>query len=164
VTRIHIATGLALAELRGRTHALLVASQYANHPAALWTLPGGRQQPGELLEETVMREIFEETGLHARARELAYVSESYDGTTHVLNATFGVDLGENARELRPRRAGDHVLEAAWIPIEQLASQIAVAVVRDPLLAYLRGDLVRRYAGYHDAGITIRWPEDEPADE
>lgn len=158
MTRIHIATGLALAEVNSRQCILLAASRYANHAEPLWTLPGGRQQPGELLAETVAREFLEETGLIAGVGELAYVSESYDGETHVLNATFRVAI--DSATLAPRRptSGDHVAEVAWMPLEHLAATIGVAVVRDPLLAYLRGDLARRYAGYHDAGITIRWPE------
>lgn len=160
MTRIHIATGLALAEIDARASVLLVASRYANHAQPLWTLPGGRQQPGELLSETVAREFLEETGLNAAAGELAYLSESYDGATHVLNATFRVAVCADALALRRPQTGDHIAEVAWVPIGELAARIRVAVVRDPLLACLRGDLARRYAGYHEAGITIRWPESE----
>jgi len=71
---------------------LMVASRYANQPHPLWNLPGGRQQPGELLVETVVREFYEETGLRVRAGKLAYVSESYDGDRHFLNATFLVEV------------------------------------------------------------------------
>ena len=83
---VHLATGLL--EHEGRV--LLVASRYPNQPEPLWNLPGGRQQPGELLAETAVREVLEETGLHVEARELAYVSESYDGDVHFLNAIFVV--------------------------------------------------------------------------
>jgi 8-oxo-dGTP diphosphatase len=147
----HLATGLALVD--GRI--LLVASSYANHVQPIWNLPGGRQQPGELLTETAVREVFEETGLSARVREVAYVSESYDGDDHFVNVTFGIDV---RGELRGNAgADDHVTEAAWIPIEQLHARMQIAVVREPLAAYLRGALSTRYAGFHDAGVTIRWP-------
>ena len=85
---IHLATGIAIRD--GRL--LMVASRYANHREPLWNLPGGRQLPGELLSETVVRELFEETGLRAEAGEVAYVSESYDGAEHFLNVTFIVAL------------------------------------------------------------------------
>jgi ADP-ribose pyrophosphatase YjhB (NUDIX family) len=170
---IHLATGLAVHD--GRV--LLVASRYPNHPDPLWNLPGGRQQPGELLEETVVREVFEETGLRVDIGELGYVSESYDGATHFLNATFHVMLRQAQHDKdsssfdaacpeRSRRAqensydgGDHVVAVEWVPVDELAERIVVSVVREPLLAYLRGALPGRYAGYHDAGVTIEWPAD-----
>jgi 8-oxo-dGTP diphosphatase len=151
---IELATGLALTA--GRV--LLVASRYANHPEPLWTLPGGRRQSGELLVDTVERELFEETGLCARAGELAYLSESYDGAQGYLNATFLMLLPQGAGDdVRPRDGSDHTIAAAWVPVEELTERIAVAVVREPLLAYLRGELARRYAGFHEAGVTIEWP-------
>ncbi|MBV8197201.1 MAG: NUDIX domain-containing protein [Candidatus Eremiobacteraeota bacterium] len=162
---IALATGLAIRD--GRV--LLVASRYPNHAAPLWNLPGGRQQPGELLEETVAREVFEEAGLHAHVRELAYVSESYDGDTHFLNATFLVDvsgdviLSFDSATLRSGQAQgaetarDHIVGVDWVALDEVAERIVVAVVREPLLAYLKGVLLRRYAGFHDAGITIEWP-------
>jgi ADP-ribose pyrophosphatase YjhB (NUDIX family) len=174
----YLATGI---RLRGE-HLLLVASRYPNQPEPLWNLPGGRQQPGELLEETVVREFAEETGLHVAVRELAYVSESYDGEQHFLNATFLVEvvpvssfdpskyLGACAKRSpeRSRRVrvtggvatpGDHVVAVEWVALGDLRERIAVAVVREPLVAFLEGTLQRRYAGYHEAGVTIEWPDD-----
>ena len=42
---------------------------------------------------------------------------------------------------------------------RVAERIVVGVVREPLLGYLNGSLNQRYAGFHDAGITIEWPAD-----
>ncbi len=151
---IHLATGLIVRD--GRL--LMVASRYPNHAQPLWNLPGGRQLPGELLAETAEREILEETGLHARAGEVAYVSESYDGDVHYLNVTFVAVLEVGAAHVDDV-GDDHVVEVAWVPVEEVAQRIVVGVVRDPLVAYLRGDLPRRYAGYHEAGVTIEWPPD-----
>jgi len=150
---IHLASGLAIRD--GRV--LLVASRYPNHPEPLWNLPGGRQQHGELLAETVAREVFEETHLHADVDELAYVSESYDGDVHYLNATFNVVL-QQAQDDKAE-GDDHVVAVEWVPVGELERRIVVAVVREPLLAYLRGALPRRYVGFHEAGITIEWPPD-----
>ncbi len=183
---IHLATGIALRE----EHLLLVASRYPNQPQPLWNLPGGRQQPGELLEETVVREFAEETGLDVAVRELAYVSESYDGEQHFLNATFLVEVVQvssfdSAQDdtwgaqpfdgacpervilsgVEGRRAqgdsgrGDHVVGVEWVALGDVRERIAVAVVREPLVAFLEGTLRRRYAGYHEAGVTIEWPDD-----
>jgi 8-oxo-dGTP diphosphatase len=148
---ISLATGIAVRD--GRL--LMVASRYESHADPLWNLPGGRQQPGELLHETVAREFAEETGTLVTAHDLAYVSESYDGERHFLNATFLVTIdGESSPD-----PADHVVDVAWVPIEEVGQRIVVPVVRDPLVAYLRGALPRRYAGFHEAGITIEWPSD-----
>jgi 8-oxo-dGTP diphosphatase len=160
VNRVHLATGLARRNVGDGACVLLVASSYPNHAEPLWNLPGGRQRPGELLDETAVREVFEETGLRARAGELAYVSESYDGEVHVLNATFLVDVrGPTGVAVRFGSSGDHVVDVAWVPLAEIASRIVVGVVREPLLAYIRNELPRRYAGFHEAGITIEWPKD-----
>jgi ADP-ribose pyrophosphatase YjhB (NUDIX family) len=177
---VHLATGIAVRNER----LLLVASRYANQPQPLWNLPGGRQQPGELLAETVVREFYEETHLRVRAGELAYVSESYDANRHFLNATFLVEVvagssfdgacPERSNVMRsavealgaattpeepPITLGEHVVAIEWVPLEVISERIAVRVVREPLLAYLEGRRERRYTGYHDAGITIEWPAD-----
>ncbi len=171
---VHLATGLAV--LEGRV--LLVASRYANHARPLWNLPGGRQQAGELLTETVEREVYEETGLRVRVGSLAYLGESYDGERHYLSACFlievisvspfdtaqGDTLASSSFDSRPEGAAqddkassahddsvDHVVAWEWVAIEDLAERIVVGVVREPLLAYLRGELPERYAGFHEAG-------------
>lgn len=167
---IHLATGIALRE--GRL--LLVASRYPNHLEPLWNLPGGRQLPGELLEQTIVREALEETSLAVAAREVAYVSESYDGDEHFLNVTFLLDeAGDVIRvpsedpesgegdesQGHGNSEGDHVVAAEWVPVSEIGERITIAVVREPLVAFLGGELVRRYAGFHDAGVTIEWPAD-----
>jgi ADP-ribose pyrophosphatase YjhB (NUDIX family) len=156
VKHVHLATALCVRN----ECVLLVASQYANHPQPLWNLPGGRQQEGELLPETAIRECFEETGYRATIRELAYVSESYDRSdgVHFVNAAFVVELdGADALPLRGAVPDDHVVGVAWVSLEEVASRIVIPVVREPLLAYLRERLPQRYAGFADAGVTIRWP-------
>jgi len=155
---IHVATGI----VRNRAGSvLLVASTYANHPHPLWNLPGGRQTAGELLDATAARELFEETGIRAEAGRLAYVSESYDGETHVVNVTFEMNLLDegNVEPAPPETRDDHVAAVAWVPVAGLPERLTVDVVREPLLAYLGGDFPRRYVGFERAGITIVWPDE-----
>ncbi len=150
MNRIHLATALA----RRGDDILLVASKYRNHAQPLWNLPGGRQMPGELLAETVVRELLEETGLHGCVRELCYVSESYDGETQITNVTFAVEA--HGTPSVPTRDGDHVVAVEWVTPTELAARLAIAVVREPLLAYLKEGT--RYAGYAEAGVSIVFPD------
>lgn len=133
---------------------LLVASRYPNHAQPLWNLPGGRQQPGELLVETAVRELYEETGLRGNPCGLCYVSESYDGDVHFINTTF--EVRAQGEPLRTRVDGDHVVEASWVALDAISERVTVAVVREPLLAFLQRE--QRYAGYAEAGITIEFPD------
>ena len=105
VTQITLATGLAVRGIGDTRQVLLVASTYPNHPQPLWNLPGGRQQPGELLSETVAREALEETGLRVSVGGLAYLAESYDEGVHFLSAAFEVTIeATRSRVLRrPQR-------------------------------------------------------------
>ena len=160
--RIVLATGLAIRSDGQQTRVLLVASRYANHPQPLWNLPGGRQRPGELLEQTAQRECLEETGLRVRVGTLAYVSESYDrNRLHAINVTFNITLLDDSPLTLPddRDGGDHVVAAEWVPLSEIAARLTVAVVREPLMACLEDGLERRYAGFAEAGITIEWPKD-----
>ena len=151
LTRIHLATGL----IRRGDSVLLVASRYPNHAQPLWNLPGGRQLPGELLAQTVAREVREETGLEAVVGELLYLSESYDGPVHFTNCTFAAQATGEPRP--PADGTDHVVAVQWVPVAEVATRVTVSVVREPLLAWLRGELPRRYAGYAEAGISIEFP-------
>lgn len=159
--RIVLATGLVVRDCLEGRRLLLVASRYANQAVPLWNLPGGRQRPGELLRDTVERECAEETGVRVRAGGLAYVSESYDGNgVHVINATFHAQPPDDACAIvlpHERGVSDHVVAAEWVPFGDVAARIAVAVVREPLQAFLDGRLPARYEGFPKAGITIEWP-------
>jgi len=149
--RIHLATGIAI-----RNNAiLLVASVYPSHDRPLWNLPGGRQRAGELLPQTLAREVREETNLHADVAGLAYASESYDHGVHVLNVTFEMSVSGT---LSIPTAGDHVVDARWCDLAELDSLVSVEVVRVPLVRYLQTGL--RYQGFTQAGITIRWPDED----
>lgn len=52
-----------------------------------WSLPGGSREPGETLEETVVRETREETGLDVVVEGVVAVGERIRNS-HVLIATF----------------------------------------------------------------------------
>jgi 8-oxo-dGTP diphosphatase len=148
--RVHLCTGI----LERNGSVLLVASRYRNHDRPLWNLPGGRQEPYELLGDALRREFDEEISLEIEIDGVAYVAESFDRSaqTHFTNVAFVVRAeGEPAV-----RSGDlHAVDYAWVPREAVAERLTVDVVRIPLVGFLGGDR-RRYYGFAEAGITIEF--------
>ena len=148
-TRIHLTTGI----LERDGAILLVASRYPGRAEPLWNLPGGRQQGHETHAAAVAREFREETGLDITVGRLAYAAESFDPVTGMqfTNLAFHVSA-EGEPAIPPHEA--HAVACAWVKRLDLAAHLAVAVVREPLLAHL-ADPTRQYFGYADAGISVR---------
>lgn len=144
---IRVATALLVRS--GRV--LLVASSYPDHDDPLWFLPGGRPNVGELLHETVLREVHEETGLCARIVGLRYVSESISPKgVHVVNHTFGIEAEGTPHA--PKAGTDHIHEVAFVPIPSLRTRLGARVLWEPLFAYLCDALPMRYVGYAKGDI------------
>lgn len=148
MNRIHLCTGIL--ERDGKI--LLVASRYRNHPAPLWNLPGGRQEPYELLEAALRREFEEEVSLSIEIERVAYVAESFDRSsdTHYTNVAFVVRSAGDPK----LRSGDlHAVDFAWVERDRVGERLVASVVRTPLLGYLRGNGASYY-GFPEADITI----------
>lgn len=64
---------------------LLVKQKVANRN---WSLPGGRVENGETLEEAMIREMREETGLEVKIKKLLYVCDKPDASPSLLHITF----------------------------------------------------------------------------
>lgn len=148
--RIHLCTGI----LERAGSLLLVASRYRNHPKPLWNLPGGRQEPYELLDAALRREFDEEVSLQIEIVNVAYVAESFDRSieTQFTNVAFVVRADGEPK--LPH--GDlHAVDFAWVPVASIGERLSVDVVRTPLLSYLGGDRTGYY-GFGEAGITIEF--------
>jgi ADP-ribose pyrophosphatase YjhB (NUDIX family) len=113
-----------------------------------WVVPGGTVELGETLEEAVVRELREETGLEVRPRELVTVFDRIlrdDGAVryHYVIVDYWCE-----RLSGTLRAGDDALDAAFVAPQALTSfQLppkALEVVLDGL----------RRAG-------VRWPDPLP---
>lgn len=84
--------------------------------AGEWSVPGGRVEPGELLEEAVVRELAEETGLEGVCGDLVGVVERLDDEHHFVILDYAVHLLEAA----PPAAGSDAAEAMWVPLTDVA--------------------------------------------
>ena len=107
------------AVLRDATGRLLLVRR-ANEPGrGLWSVPGGRVEPGETPAEAVVREVAEETGLAGAVTGLAGVVEraAPGGGVYVIEDHTARLLAED--EPTRLRAGDDALAAAWFAIDEL---------------------------------------------
>lgn len=88
------------------------------HPpsAGLWSLPGGRLEPGEDIRGCCQREVWEETGLDIEPGPLVAVAERRGEGFHYLIVDFAVRL---AGEPPALRAASDASAAAWVTLAEL---------------------------------------------
>lgn len=88
--------------------------------AGYWSLPGGVVETGERLEDALVREVFEETGLHVTADSIATVFERImpdpGGTCEYHYVLIDFYCTITSGEPRP---GDDSARVEWFPIDSL---------------------------------------------
>ena len=105
--------GAVVTDEQGR---LLLIKREHEPGAGLWSIPGGRIEPGETDAEALVREMFEETGLVVevgpligRVQRPGLAGAVIDIADYAVTVTGGT--------LRP---GDDAADARWVNIADLA--------------------------------------------
>lgn len=93
----------------------------ANPPdAGRWGFPGGKIETGETIQQTALRELVEETGVRAHAREVFTAVDVLDydnaGSLRQHFVLVAVRCEWKAGEPQP---GDDALEARWFSLDQI---------------------------------------------
>ena len=86
-----------------------------------WSLPGGTLEMGETLEECVIRETKEETGLNVAVDRLLYVCERIVNDRHIVHLTFAVKRlsGELIAGTEPEPGATPIKSVMMVPIALL---------------------------------------------
>jgi 8-oxo-dGTP pyrophosphatase MutT (NUDIX family) len=127
------AGGVVLKTIRGRP--MVAAIRPQGKPEGVWALPKGNLDPGEKPEETAVREVFEETGVHGRLVEkLGDVKYTYTRrggerifkivSFYLLRAGRG-RIGDIEERMRIE-----VAEARWLPLDEAPRLLAYGGERE----------------------------------
>lgn len=140
--------GAAASAVVWRGHeVLLVRGQRADDADPVWVLPGGRVENGELAHEAVVREVEEEAGIHLHSLQRLLFVTQQDLVDHprwggrYTAFTFETRVDDDAV---PRANDPHgVVDAAeFVPVDEAIrrlSRLEFGPMRDPVIAYLRGE-------------------------
>jgi len=105
--------GAVVFDARGR---LLMIQRGHDPGAGLWSIPGGRVEPGETDEQALVREMLEETNLQVKVGKLIgrVQREGLGGAV--------VDIGDYAATVTggTLRPGDDAADARWVAASGLA--------------------------------------------
>ncbi len=122
---ILLVTACALVDADGRV--LLTQRPEGKSLAGLWEFPGGKVDPGETPEESLIRELHEELGITVKPDCLApltFASHTYE-TFHLLMPLFicrryeGIPRpmeGQTLKWVKPKDMRDYPMPPADIPL------------------------------------------------
>jgi len=105
---------LAVGAVVVRDGSLLMVQRGQEPARGLWTLPGGRVDGGEYLEDALRREVAEETGVEVAIDRLLGIFEVV-GDQHFVILDY---LATTSYEGDPRPATD-AGAARWVPLDEV---------------------------------------------
>jgi len=117
------------AVVHDRANRLLLIRRGQEPGRGLWSLPGGRVDPGETDQQAVVREVAEETGLAVRPTRLLGRVRRPSGSGPVYEiADYVCELAGPAS----LRAGTDAIDARWVDARDYARLSLVAGLTEVL--------------------------------
>lgn len=132
------ARGVVLHENR-----VLLVNAYPDGQSDLWCAPGGGQEPGTSLPDTVAREIHEETGLRVSVGDLCLVNEFHDPASgfHQVEVFFRCTVDNPSVDPSWKDPENIVTERGWFTEQDMET---MRYKPDRLYDLAFGDLSAQY--------------------
>jgi NAD+ diphosphatase len=128
----------------------LLLGRQAGWPEGRWSVLAGFCEPGESLEQTVVREVWEEAGVRVDACEYA------GSQPWPFPASLMIGFHAQAR-VQPVQVGDELEAAAWFTAAELRAQFASGAMKpSPRLSISRW-LMEDWLLRHDAASAAAAP-------
>lgn len=110
-----------------------------------WTFPGGGVEEGETWEETVIRELKEETNLNVTSLKLAFMDQTYEGGNEhpfYLCRTSGESV--LGGEEKDKNSTENFYELQWIKINEVEKyNLLPETAKYRLLNYYKNELSKK---------------------
>lgn len=108
-----------------------------------WGLPKGHWEPGELLAETAVREVLEETGLQVKVGDLAFITEfrNLEAREHLVQFFFAAEMIGGSLSPQP----GEIYGVKWVPVAEIPQYIRWRPWLEPLTHWLQGGTTRYHS-------------------
>jgi len=97
----------------------------------LWSIPGGKLEPGESLVEACQREYYEETNLEVEVKQIVAVVERKLEGFHYVIVDFYVELVDEDKCI-PVAQSD-VADAKWVSLDGLEQYVLVVGLKEIIM-------------------------------
>jgi ADP-ribose pyrophosphatase YjhB (NUDIX family) len=124
-----------------------------NQPPAqgLWSIPGGKLEPGESLVDACRREFYEETNLDVEVKKIVAVVERRLEGFHYVIIDYWVHLVDEGNSF-PTAQSD-VAEARWVSLIDLGLYDLVEGLADIIMSTYYCQAKSKLVGLHDVNST-----------
>ena len=83
-----------------------------------YTLPGGKQEPNELMLDALIREVKEETGYTVEPKSLLFIREGFKNDSHRIEFMFVCDIKGEYEEDKLVR-DEYQVGTKWLSIDNI---------------------------------------------
>ncbi len=157
--REFVVAAAILLDAQGRV--LLVGNDWKGQGDVRWTLPGGMVETHESTLDALRREVLEETGLAITGVEhMAYAVHVEDRRRNDRAISFAF-LAQYEGLLNPRDPDGFIVEARFMPLDEIENTIPIPPLREPLVTYLKDRAPGRfftYRGWDGRGMDVVHPQ------